>query len=232
MAKIHVDRLAKNYKIPPGGWTGAPYRELIKQIIANNSQNIQNKVVRMSKDHWDKALKKIEKKEKRFIMPDVSSTLPQRAVYIRKAAEKGNLIGDTMRDALTKNLKDALNKFTPKTNEPTYLRRRGEKAGTINPKVIKDFEKNIRATFENYVKKDKILGVPSNVRTIAVTEVRSSVNEIKGQYVHQLLQKNPDLESVKLWIHNRSMSVEPRRGHQEVAVSSQKVPLKFNQKFR
>jgi len=231
MAKIWLDRLIDKYNLPRDGWSGKPYGELVKKIIAQNSENIQNKIVRMNKTTWDKTLRKVVGIEKRFILPDISSVLPKRDIYVRKASIQGTIISDTLRDSLTKNLKDSLKELTSKTQEPTYIRRRGAMTGTINPKIIKEFEKKITNTFLNYTRKDKTLGMPKNIHTIAVTEVRSSINEVKSQYVKKLVENNPGIEIRKVWIHNKSLSKNPRQGHIQMAYKSAKKPLNLNQEF-
>lgn len=227
MAKIYTDRLIKRYKLKPDpekGWSGKPYRDIIKRIITENSINVSNRIVSINMDGWAKALKKIQPQGAKFIIPDVSDVLPKRSVFIRKAAEKGELISQTMRDSLTKNLRDTMNIFTEKTGEAKYIIRAGQKAGRINPKLIQHFQDNIRGTFEGYVKKNKLLGMPTNIHTISVTEIRSTINEIKGQYVNKLVRKNPDIAMKKKWIQNRSLSKVPRKGHGEVA-RSKAIPL-------
>ena len=128
-------------------------------------------------------------------MPDVSEVLPKRSIFIRKGAESGEKISDTIRDALTKTLRQSLNQFTPITGEATYIRRRGVKAGTINDKLINNFEKDIRNVFNGYVKKNKFLRMPPNIHAIAVTEYRGSIADIRSNYTDQLLQKNKNLET-------------------------------------
>ena len=123
---------------------------------------------------------------------------------------------DALKSELDKQLRTILKDYKDR-KKPVYIVRRGAKAGRINPQVIGDFEKRIMNTFTNYTKKDKRYGVPSNIHTIAVTEVRSTVSEIKEQYNQRLLEKNKDkLKMFKRWIHNRSLSKEPRPHHEQM----------------
>ena len=55
--------------------------------------------------------------------------------------------------------------------------------------------------------------MPTNVHAIAVTEFRSTVGAINEAYTDKLMEKNPDLTVRVQWIHNRSLSKEPRPGH-------------------
>jgi hypothetical protein len=213
MAKIKSDRLIKKY-----GKTNirnGKYQALMNEVLANNNEAISRAILRQSRSSWDKGLKKITTKEKQFIMPSLQDVLPKRSVFASKSAESGKFIMDTLKDRLTKDLRTTLDTFTEKTGEQRYIRRRGKLAGTINPKVIKDFQKSIRGTFENYRKIDPKYGMPSNIHNIAVTEVRTVVNNAKRAYTETLLRKNKDLEAKKKWRHNKSLSREPRRGHQE-----------------
>ena len=226
MAKIHLDRLEKKYG--KDLLIGKDYKELMKVIITQNSENISQRIARLNKGHWDQANKKIKAVEKRFVIPDVSEVLPADAIHIRKGAERGMLLSDELRGSLTKNLKETLSQFTPKTKEATYIRRRGIYAGTINPKLVKDFEKKIKETFTNYVKKDPKYGVPGNIREIAVTEVNSTVNNIKHSYMTQMLEKNKNVMVMKDWLHYPNRSKEPRIGHSIVAKQKGK---KFTEPF-
>jgi len=230
MSKIHIDRLIKRFNLKPSakGWSGLPYRQLMTQVINENTQHVARRMVEESRRGWDKALSKISTEEKRFILPDVSEALPQRSVFMRKAAQKGKLISDTLRDSLTANLRDTLNQFTPVTQEATFIRRRGAKAGTINPKLISQFEAKITKTFENYTRRDKDLGVPKNVHAIAVTEMRATINDTKHQYALKLQEQNPDLRLRKRWIHNMSLSKLARRGHVMVA---RRAPIGLDEYF-
>lgn len=214
MAKIYLNRLAKKYGINPNNVKGANYQTLMNDILARNTKNIAETTAKLSDEHWTKSLGKVSTKEKRFILPDISEVLPENQIFIKKTAESGQLITNTLRDRLSKDLNDALNEFkTKQTDEQAFVRRRGTKAGTINPKVIDLFQEKIIETFENYTKKDPRFGIPSNIKTIAVTEARSAINDIKESYTNDLVEKNPDIRMRKKWIQNRSLSKVPRQGH-------------------
>jgi hypothetical protein len=213
MAKIKSDRLIKKYgtnNIHTG-----KYQELMNEVLANNQEAISRAILRQSRVSWDKGLKKITTKEKQFIMPSIEEVLPKRSIFVNKSAESGKFILDTLKDRLTKDLRSTLDTFTEKTGEQRYIRRRGKLAGTINPKVINDFQKSIRNTFENYRKTDPKYGMPTNIHNIAVTEVRTTINNAKRLYTETLLRKNKDLKARKKWRHNASLSKEERRGHAE-----------------
>ena len=233
MAKLHLSRLIKKYDFSASQVKGANYRRLMKDVLANNSENIARATGRLSQSHWDKALKKVKRaKRRQFIIPNVEETLPKRSVFLKKAAVQGNLITDTLRDRLTENLRSSLENFrTKKTDEPSFIRRRGTKAGTINPQLSKQFLRDITKTFESYTKTDPAFGIPGNIKTIAVTEMRSTINEMKHTYNQELMRKNPDIEMRKRWQQNKKLAAVPRKGHMiihgvEIAMSDDfNVPL-------
>jgi len=212
MAKIHLDRLKKKYtgvKV-----SGTVYSDLIKQIIEVNTGNIQNNIAKITKEKFNKQAKKYRTREIRLVVPsDLSEVLPKRAIHVRKSAESGKLISDSLRDSLTKSLRSRLNTFSEITGEQSFVTRRGEKAGRINKNLLQGFEKDITKVFTNYTKKDKKLGLPKNIHTIAVTEARSSINEIKNTYTEKFAEKNPDIILKKKWIQNRNLAKKPRKGH-------------------
>ena len=217
MAKIYLNRLAKKYGIDPNNVSGENYQILMNKILARNTQNIEKATARLSDEHWKKNIPKLSTPGKRFILPDVSETLPDNQVYIKKTADSGKLITNSLRTRLSKDLQEVLKDFrTEVTDEPAFIRRRGTRAGTINPKVVDLFQEKITETFLNYTKKDSRFGVPANVRTIAVTEARSAIHDIKRAYADQLLSRNPGIRMKKRWIQNKSISKNPRRGHSEV----------------
>jgi len=223
MAKIHVDRLKRRYK--DGDVRGAKYSELVKEIMDNNIENVQRNMYVYNKNKWKTFDKKFSAgKETKLVIPNEEDVIPKRALHILKAAESGKLIADKLRDQLTKNLRDSLFNF----KEESYITRRGEKAGRINPRLIENFEKDIRGTFQNYTKKGKGLTMPSNVHSIAVTEMRSAVNNIKKEFTQKLIDDNPDIIVSKKWVHNRRLSKVPRRGHVQM---ERRKAIPFNNYF-
>jgi len=219
MAKVHLDRMGFKYGYTAGG----SLPKLMQQILASNTGNIQRAVGRLGKEHYDKALKRITTKRRRFVLPDVSEALPKRSVFVRKAAADGKRLTDDLRDRLTKNLRKTLNTFTPKTGEQAFTFRRGVREGRVNPKLVASFEKGITNDFAGYTRKDPTYGIPSNIHTIAVTEVRSAADEIKWEYLQRFTQKNKDVIIDKKWIHNKALSEEPRKHH--MAIDGQRVPI-------
>lgn len=216
------DRLKKQYegvKI-----SGNNYSDIVKQIADNNSGNIQKRIFSINEEKWKKVQDKYRpSRETRLVLPKEEDIIPARALQIKKIAEQGEFIRDTLREALTKNLRESL-----LGEEEPYLKKRGKTAGRISPQLIAQFEKDIKITFDNYSRKDPKLGVPSNVHGIAVTEIRSAINDTKNTYTQEMIDNNPHLIIKKKWIQNRNLSRVPRRGHSVV----NNTTVEFNDFFK
>jgi len=226
LAKLHLDRLRKKYN-----YRGGSLNDLMEKLIAQNSENISKKALRNTKANWEKAIERITTKKDKFIAPRVDEVLPEKGIFVNKAVERGKLITDTLRDSLTSNMRRTIKEFRTEVGEPTFIRRRGAKAGTINPKLIDSFEKKIRLTFQEYTKKDPRFGVPGNVKEIATTEMRSNINDMKLQYMKKLNEKNEGkLKVKKTWIHNATLSRNPRKGHRAQDNRSIAIDKKFKVK--
>ncbi len=230
MAKLFVSRLADRLNLSKSIISGGNYRILMQKVLSHNMESIARATTRLSVSHWKKSLSKVKRtgrEQRQFIIPDLSDTLPKRSILFRKSAEQGDLIVDSLRDQLTKNLRDTISNFTTETGEQAFTRKRGKEAGTMNPKLTKEFEKQIVETFSGYTKRDPKYGVPPNVHTIAVTETTGTVNDIKDVYMQELINKNPDLKATKEWIQNRGLSKEPRIGHSDVHLQRISINDKF-----
>jgi hypothetical protein len=224
MAKIHLKRLQRKYNFKEGEVTGVNYRTLIKDILVKEKINASKAVARLSESNYEKQSKKITDKEKRLILPDISEVIPGRSIFVKKAAQDGNIITDTLRDRLTGALRESLTEFKTKfRDDPAFIRRAGPDAGTINPKAVNFFEKKIRKVYENYTKIDPKIGIPKNIRQITITEMRFAINPIKQAYNMQLLKKNPGAKMFKTWRQNKMLSKVPRRGHS--IVNGKKIPI-------
>jgi len=226
MAKVHLDRLKKKYKGVQ--IKGSLYSDIVKQIIDQNTINVQNKLFRMTDKRMKKVSDKISTKEQRMVLPDLSDVLPKRAIHIRKVAEKGKFISETLRSNLTSDIRSTIENFVLETGEESLVPKRGVTTGRINPKLIEQFEKKITDTFQGYTKDHPRFRMPSNIHDIAVTEIRSAVNELKYSYTQRLISKNEEnFEVTKTWKQNKSMSKVPRRGHSRVDGKS----IPFNESF-
>lgn len=214
MASSYFRRLEKKYgktKI-----TGKKYQSLISEILGHNNHKIGNAIGRLSNEHYQNSVSKLKKTTQKTIkLPDLSEVLPKRSVFMIKGAEKGKFVSETLRTRLEKDLRDTLKQFDQSGKTRIEIQR-GKTTGKLNPELIKLFQKNIKTTFENYTKRDPKIGIPTNIRNIAVTEIRSTMGSIREGYKNQLLKKNPGFRAVKTWIHNRKLSKIPRISHMEL----------------
>ncbi len=229
MAFIHRDRLSWKY-----GWNASlvpkerlrtqKYEAVVSKIIEENNATIDRRILEIDKGNMEKTLQRFKPGiKKTFILPDITEVLPKRSIYAIKAAESGKAISDTIRQKLG----DKLRQVLKDEKGPHYIRRRGIGAGTLNPKAIANLEKGIREVFETYTKKDPKLGIPSNIHTIAVTEIRTTVNNIKRSYIESVQKQNPGAKIKKEWIQNKMLTKEPRRGHSRVNGSVKELSEKF-----
>lgn len=219
LAKFHLDQLKRKY-----GWKGGRYQDLISQVLAVNSENISRAVGRLSKDHYSRSLRSIKAGARRVILPDVSDALPKRSVFFLKSAERGKLLSDELRDKLTRDLREVV--------QPGFIRRRGPKAGTVSPEAIKLLEEKIAKTFAGHIKRAPKYGMPTNIHTIAVTELRINADQMRHDYTQTLIDKNQGkVQVVKTVIKNNNLVREPRPEHERLAAATRRRPVPFNQDF-
>lgn len=213
MARIFIQRLEKKYG--KENIRGQKYQELINEILTENNQKVGNAVGRLSKKNYETQMKRLSAKKAATVkLPDVSEVLPKRSVYLIKAAQSGRAISDDLRASLERNLRETLAKYT-NDGKPRLEIQRGKTTGRINRKLIDDFQAAITETYETRTKRDKELGVPKNVKQIAITETRSVVSSIKREYNQRLTNQNPDIIMMKVWMQNRMLAKKPRRSHAE-----------------
>jgi hypothetical protein len=220
--KLYLDRMSKKY-----GWRSGKYQDLITRVVEFNTEKIANKVNRMTIPEIQKPLKRLSTTFKRFTMPELTEYFPKESVFVRKAADSGKLLSDDLRGQLDKNLRKAI-------EESGITYSRGSMASQVNVQTINNFEKQISKTFEGYSKKDPKTGIPKNIRQIAVTEVRSVVDDMKQRFTKATIDKN-NLEATKRWIHNArlSKSLENiRETHLEMQEKTFKNPIPFDSLFR
>lgn len=226
MASSYFKRLEKKYG--KHNLHNQKYNSLIKEILAHNNEKTGRAIGRLSDRHYQSNVRKLNKKKQQTIkLPDIDSVIPKRSVFLIKAAEKGDYISQTLRTRLEKDLRDTIKEFQ-KTGQSKMEIQRGTATGKINPALIAEFQKKIIGTFESYVKKGKLTGIPGNIRNIAVTEIRSTIGMIKDQYKLELLRRNPHIKMTKTWIHNRRLSKKPRKTHMIL----HNVTLPVERKFR
>lgn len=213
MAKLHSDRLKHKYG---KHLTDKNFAGLMDEVIANGHESIQHAVARVKVDELNRVAATVKRAQnKTLVVPNLEEVLPKRSVYIRKAQEQRRIMSDTLRDQLTKDLRESVADFL-KTGEGSMQYKQGARRGQINPKLVADFRKKITATFEGYTKPDAT-GVPANINVIAETEVRSAIDDIKHTFNERLQERNQGkLRIMKTWIHHPSFSTEPRSNHREM----------------
>lgn len=177
---------------------GATYTKVVQEIINENVARASKKMGGLSNRRMKQAF---ADSIKNGIVDLPVYTVPN--VTVRKGAEDGKMVTDTLRDVLTRGLRRAI------TDNPNDTE-----------KAIAQMQSHIKDTFTTYT--------TSHAKMIAVTEVRSSVDLSKAEYVRELISRNPNkLRVTKKWIHNDHLVKIPRLTHK--AIDGEKVL--FNQPF-
>lgn len=193
--RLTLKKLAKKYGVDIEGTT---YAKVVQEIVSEN-------VARASKKMGDLSNRRMKQVFADSIKDGIV-TLPAYAipnVTVRKGAEDGKMITDTLRDVLTRGLRKAI------TDNPNNTE-----------KAIAQMQSHVKDTFTTYT--------TSHAKIIAVTEVRSSVDLSKAEYVRELIARNPNkLRVTKKWIHHDHLVKIPRPTHK--AIDGEKVL--FNQPF-
>lgn len=194
-ARLTLKKLAKKYGVDI---EGATYAKVVQEIINENVARASKKMGNLSNRRMKQAFADSIK--------DGVVDLPAYAISnltVRKGAEDGKMITDTLRDVLTRGLRKAI------TDNPNDTE-----------KAIAQMQSHIKDTFTTYT--------TSHAKMIAVTEVRSSVDLSKAEYVRELIARNPNrLRVTKKWIHHDHLVKVPRLTHK--AIDGEKVL--FNQPF-
>ena len=193
--RLTLKKLAKKYGVDI---EGATYTKVVQEIINENVARASKKMGSLSNRRMKQAFADSIK--------DGVVDLPAYAISnltVRKGAEDGKMITDTLRDVLTRGLRKAI------TDNPNDT-----------GKAIAQMQSHIKDTFATYT--------TSHAKMIAVTEVRSSVDLSKAEYVRELIARNPNrLRVTKKWIHHDHLVKVPRLTHK--AIDGEKVL--FNQPF-
>lgn len=193
--RLTLKKLAKKYGVDI---KGATYAKVVQEIVNENVARASKKMGSLSNRRMKQAFADSVK--------DGIVTLPDYAipnVTVRKGAEDGKMITDTLRDTLTRGLRKAI------TDNPNDTE-----------KAIAQMQDHVKDTFTTYT--------TSHAKMIAVTEVRSSVDLSKAEYVRELIARNLNkLRVTKKWIHHDHLVKIPRPTHK--AIDGEKVL--FNQPF-
>jgi hypothetical protein len=226
MSKLYLDRLRKKYGAT--GWTGERYRQLMGIIIASNHENVANAVARRSSDYYRDKFARIKKTTAiQLRVPPMEELMPRKEVYLRKGATQGVMITDALRDRLSKELRDAVQWYMG-TGKDSMQYAKGEMRGRIKPELVGQFEAAITRVFDGYTKSHGE-EMPPNIDTIARTETRAAISDIKHEYAKNLVAGNAGkLRVMKRWIHNDHLSGDPRPGH----VKLNGKTVRFDQPFQ
>lgn len=193
--RLTLKKLAKKYGVDI---EGATYAKVVQEIINENVARASKKMGNLSNRRMKQAFTDSIK--------DGIIDLPAYAisnVTVRKGAEDGKMITDTLRDVLTRGLRKAI------IDNPNDTE-----------KAIAQMQSHIKDTFTTYT--------TSHAKMIAITEVRSSVDLSKAEYVRELVARNPNkLRVTKKWVHHDHLVKVPRLTHK--AIDGEKVL--FNQPF-
>jgi hypothetical protein len=221
MSAFDEELLRKRYGFrdpKKGGLKGDNYSQLMQKIISENQGKISERVLTRDAKRFQKNAKAIEKQtNKTVVVPDISDVI-KKNTSILKGAEKGTLLTRTLRDRLANDVKAVLTENNITT-----------KVGTVNKKLAGMVKTRMAATFKDYTKRNPTYGLPTNIHTIAVTETRSIVNTVRHEYAKRMTDELPDgYGTKKKWVHNDSLSEEPRRGHM---LAARKAPIRINEQF-
>lgn len=187
--RLTLKKLAKKYGIDIKGLT---YSQLIQDIVVDNSLRATKKMHQLSDRRMRNAFK--ESVDMGIInLPEYA--IP--AITARKAAQQGRMITDTMRNVITRGLRQAVIEHPNDTKA-----------------AIDQMQQHIKDTFGTYT--------TAHAKTIAVTEVRSSVDMTKYLYAQELAARNQGkLHIVKQWVHHDDLVKDPRDNHK--AIDGEKV---------
>lgn len=227
MAKVDFDYLSKKYKVDEkfqDMLKQKDYRNIMHKVFDVNANEINEKVGERSRAKWVRALEKPTLPPTKYVLPSLRSVIPTRETVYQRAFEKSKTVADNMRETLTGKLRQTIAEFEGKHRVRTFVKQR------IHPTLEDEIEGKIRRFFKGYTKKDPSVGMPSNVHTIAVTELRGAINNAKNTVARQIKEHNPQIPLKKRWIHNPHLSKEPeniRIGHARI----NGVAIKFDDMF-
>lgn len=198
------------------GITGSRYEDLIAEVISFNTRKIQDGLYQEETKRTHETARLRTPEGKRVVLPPLDQVVAPDAVHIRKGADSGKTITDTLRARLSQDLRSALME-TRESGKPLYVTGEGKQAGRMNPEVVKDFEARITKTFSTYCRRTRNRAggfeMPANIKQIAVTEVGSAISELKHGYTKRILALNDHLAAVKVWRHYSGRSKEARPHH-------------------
>lgn len=213
MTALDEARLKSKY-----GWKGGKYANLIGKILKENQEKIALTVTSIDQTKFEAQLNHLKPKKpgsKKIIVPDARDLVAKSPTII-KAATQGELISKTLREKLSRGVKDALLSENITTTR-----------GTVRKNLAQKVKANLQEVYNGYTRNDPMHQMPANIHAIAVTETRKVVNTIRHEYVREV-SKETGAETKKEWIHNGSLSQTARKGHLKL---SRQRPIGLHDKF-
>lgn len=213
--KMERDYLRKKYDYKEYNPVEGPmYADLMGKIIQRNQAQIADIVATEDRKKFQKNLEKMLPKQKvaKLKLPDTKNLI-KKSPTLLKAADQGRLLTKTLSDKLREDVKKSLLSQNITTT-----------TGKVNQNIRKTLESSLKKTFTDYIKVNPRYKMPSNIHTIAVTETRSVINSIRHEYVKEVsYQVQDEFDILKVWIHNDSLSKNPRESHKKL--NGQTLPL-------
>lgn len=226
MAKVDWKYLRKRYGALSRSSLvkNATYQGIITHILAHHTENIQRGAVR-------EVAAKIGKLSTRggLKVPAVADVVFPQRLALLKAADRGKLITEGLRDRLSKELRATM------TEGKAFFYTSGPRKGQVREGMIEDFQRRAAGVFAGYTKAGPAGArgraalhaeagyVPANIRAIAITEIRTNASEIKRAYIDRVKTDNPGVRILKTWRHKPSGIIKPRPAH--VALDGITLPV-------
>ena len=201
-----LDRLKNRH-----GWTGGSYRALVGKILATGVTETSAIANELQKRLLTESARRAGASATgNLLIPPTAASLSRDAV-LRKAAQDGELLMDTLREKLQNKLRGALESHY---NKPGAKWERGEGRGRLDPALVDEFEKAVHQTLDPYCRRNG-LREPPNCRAIAETELRSADSMAKEAFAQSVAAANHSRWRItKVWVHHPGLSrTEPREGH-------------------
>jgi hypothetical protein len=220
MSKESLDYLRKKYHVDEMFQEmikKKEYRNILTEIFHVNIEDVAPKIAQRSIRNWNKTLSETKRK---YIVPEYEHVVPSSEDIRSRSRGQTEGISNNLRMALTDRLREKANTFLGRHKEETYLKKR------INGKLEREFEDDVRDTMRSFTRKDPDFGMPSNIHAIAVTELRTTIANIKRNVADQIRAENPGIIPKKTWIHNPHLSKNIkniRLGHK--AMNEKSLPM-------
>ena len=196
----HRDHLKKIVE-----YRGRKYAGLIQETLVKNQKRISGSILNSDRKRLLRefgVLDELAPEKTAVIVPEINYALQRSSVLI-KAADNGRMISQTRREDMRKIIKNVM------MDQPVH-----SQSGGIAPEIADKVKTALKEYFEGYTKNSPPYGIPRNLQTIAVTESRSLLNNVRHEYMGMADQNLPDgFETDKTWRHNASLSKVPRRPH-------------------